>query len=462
MTPKLVIAALGCCVSLACLARAAGAEPATAQRPSRRAKFILGVGTHFGGSRFSPATLDMLQQSGIVSVRDEIGWIGVERKKGEMNVPAGAEHYFQSVLAAGIDPLLILDYGNPFYDNNDGPTSDEGRAAFVRYARFMVNHFRGKLYLYEFWNEWDIAIGGTTAGTADDYVALLKLVYPAVKESDPDAMLMAGAVTPMAIRNGWLERMLQLGALDFCDAVSIHTYIYGARGEKGSPEYWASWMQQVQEMLHRYSGGKDVPLYVTEHGWPTQVDERGRTPEESARYLARLYLLARTMPWMKGIWWYDFQDDGWKWDYNENNFGIVRPDLTPKPAWHAMRSIADVVKHGEYLGRVDVGDPYIWILKFRMPDGRDVWAIWSAHPDDGWQVTLEAPKDARYRLTLCEVGSQPFARSWGDNNWYEGKRAHNEGQIKLTVRGMPWLVEGRLDGVRAAGVTRREFPERKR
>ena len=459
---KMFVAFIGvACLACAGMAAVAGEGP-TLWRPTRSASFIVGVCTHFGGDRFTPATLEMLRQSGATSVRDEICWIGVETKKGEMAVPAGGDRYFNTALAAGLDPLLILNYGNPFYDKNDSPRSDDARAAFVRYAEYMANHFKGKLYLYEFWNEWDIAIGGTTPGTADNYAALLKLVYPALKKIDPDIRLMAGATTPMAITNGWLERVLELGALQFCDAVSIHTYIYGAKGPKGSPEQWAAWMQQTQTMIHKYSGGKDVPLYVTEHGWPVQIDKRGRTPAVSAEYLARLYLLARTMPWMKGIWWYDFEDDAVKYDYNEANFGIIRPDLTPKPAWYALRDVADLAARAEFIGREDAGDPDVWVLKFRRPDGRDTWAIWSAHEDDDWQVRLEAEPAKKFELTVRQVGREPFRRSWGDMVWYDDKRTWNENQVSFTVRGNPWLIEGDLSGVKCTGVVKREFPEAKR
>src|SRR5207248_11095669 len=136
--------------------------------------------------------------------------------------------------------------------------------------------------------------------------------------------------------------------------------------------------------------GKPAPLYVTEMGWPTQIDKRGMPPRASADFLARMYLLSRTLPFMKGIWWYDFQDDGWNATYNEANFGIVRPDLTPKPAYFALAGVAGLVSTSEYIGRVDTGDPDVYVLKFRQKSGKEVWAVWSAHEDDDWQVELKA------------------------------------------------------------------------
>jgi hypothetical protein len=70
-------------------------------------------------------------------------------------------------------------------------------------------------------------------------------------------------------------------------------------------------MQRVQDLIAKYNNGMQAPLYVTEMGWPNQLDKRGSTQQLSAGYLARMYLLSSIMPFMKGIWWYDFQDDDW-------------------------------------------------------------------------------------------------------------------------------------------------------
>jgi hypothetical protein len=221
-------------------------------------------------------------------------------------------------------------------------------------------------------------------------------------------------------------------------------------------------MAQVETMAQKYSGGKPVPLQITETGWPTQIDRRGTPPEVSAAYLARLFLLARTMPFLKGVWWYDFQDDGWNASYNENNFGIVRPDLTPKPSWFAMASVGAVAARGEYLGRVETADPDVWVLRFREPGGAQTWAVWSAHPDDGWQVTIRAPRPGAPPLTVRESGRTAFQREWGTRNWAEARGTSAEAAtdlLDLVVRGMPWLITGSLEGASVVSVKRREAAE---
>lgn len=423
---------------------------------------VVGVCTHFGqGKGLLKSNLSMMRQAGISSFRDEVGWRAIEKTKGQYEMPAAWDEFVNEGRKAGIEPLLILDYGNPLYDSGDKPRSAEAIEAFTKYAEFVVRHFQGRVKLYEVWNEWDIAIGSRTPGSADDYAALLKAVYSRIKAVDPAITVFGGAPTPGGVKNGWLERVLEKGVLPLMDALSIHTYTYSETGRARGPEAWAEWMAQVETMAQKYSGGKPVPLQITETGWPTQLDRRGTPPEVSAAYLARLFLLARTMPFLKGVWWYDFQDDGWNASYNENNFGIVRPDLTPKPAWFALAGVAALVARGEYLGRVENGDSDLWVLRFRELGGAQTWAVWSAHPDDGWQVTLKAPRPDAPPLTVREAGRTPFQREWGTRNWTEsrGTAAATPDQLDLVVRGMPWLITGSLEGASVVSVKRREAAE---
>ena len=446
------------CPALALACATAAVEPL---RPS---PFIVGVCTHFSqGKGILSPNLSLIRQLGAASLRDEVVWRGIEREKGRLQMPEEWDHYVRRAAEEGIEPMLILDYGNPFYDNGDKPLSEEALEGFTRYSEFIVRHFKGVVRHYEVWNEYDIKIGGTTPGSAENYARLLAKVYPRIKKIDPSIVVYGGAMTPSGVRNGWLEAMLAAGALRHLDVVSIHTYNYGQPGRDRTPEAWAEWMRKTGDLIARYNEGRPAPLYITEMGWPTQLDKRGTPPRDSAAFLTRMYLLARTLPSLKGIWWYDFQDDGWTASYNEHNFGLVRPDLTPKPSYFALADIAALVSKGEYVGQVDAGDPDIFILKFREAQGKDVWAIWSVHEDDDWQVALQAGAANPRPLLLQEVGGDAVERPWGARQWAEDRKAPAiADRLELVVRGMPWLVSGDLRSVTVAAVKARPFAEASR
>ena len=418
-------------------------------------EFLVGACTHFAQDKgYLPANLALMRQAGIGSLRDEVYWNDVERERGHLSMPEAWDAYVDRAREAGMAPLLILDYGNRFYDEGNKPTSAEARAAFGRYARFVVDHFKGRVPLYEVWNEYDIGIGTPDGaeGTPEDYVALLEETYRAIKEVDTTSVVLGGAVTSGAVGNGWLEQMVALGGLKYCDALSVHAYNYSAKGRARSPETWAAWMQDMREMLHAYTDGADVPVYVTEMGWPTHVGERGMTPDTAAAYLARMYLLARTMPYLKGLWWYDFQDDGWEATHNEHNFGLVRPDLTPKPAYYALKDVADLVATATYAGRAETAEEDLWVLKFEREGGEDAWAVWSARERGSTQVLLgfrgaEPPEQVRVR----EAGRGGVERRFGRRAWYAEEDGVRGGELSLAVEATPLLVTGDLGGMYVKG-----------
>jgi hypothetical protein len=431
--------------------------PGTDQEP----RFYVGVCAHCGqGKGLSELTLQQMRAAGISSLRDELSWSGTERKRGQYAVSQQHDATFRRAAELGVRPMLIFDYANSLYDDGDRPRSAEALEGYTRYAEFLVTHFGKDVQLYEVWNEYNIGIGMREpyrqGGSAEDYFQMLKHTYPRLKKLAPNIQVIGGAPTSGGVRDGWLEKLVQLGGLNYCDILSIHTYNYSGKGIERTPEGWHAWMLQVQEMLRKYNDGKDVPLLVTEMGWPTHVGQANSTPPElSASYLGRLYLLARTMPFVKGVWWYDYQDDGWEADYNENNFGIVRPDLTPKPAYHVMSDISHLAARAKYEGRVETTDPQLWVLRFRL-DGQPLWAVWSGD-DQPRQVLLETDHPNQ-PLTIQPLGHDAVERPWGYRDWVGKGRgaALVQHQSSLVVGHRPWLIVGIPDNTRVIDVIHRQ------
>jgi len=426
------------------------ANPTIAKETSSSADiFYVGVCTHFSQDKgILEANLQSIKNAGIGAIRDEVSWSSLERQNGQLIMPERLDRYVRRASAMGRNVLLILDYANRFYDDGDRPRSREAIEGFCRYAEFVVRHFGKDVRLYEVWNEWNIGIGlpepYQKGGSPEDYVKLLKAVYPRIKSIDPNVTVIAGACTSGGVRNGWFEKIIQLGALDYCDAVSIHSYNYSQKFPQRCPEACSAWMTDVQQMLRKYNDGVDVPFYVTEMGWPTHVGKGGTDPELSGSYLARLYLLARTSPSFRGIWWYDFQDDGWNPQYNENNFGIVRPDLTPKPAYYVMADISDLISRGEYVGYVKADDKDLRVLCFRH-EGHDVWALWSVDDQDR-QVILGMRNPSSY-LTIAKLGHKPYQSAWGFCDWVDRKNEFVPDKFSIVVGHRPILISGDLGGV---------------
>jgi polysaccharide biosynthesis protein PslG len=428
------------------------------------AQFLMGLNTHLTGPKYIPDAPNVVQQIGANAIRDEVHWATVEVQPGIYQIPDAIDTYYREAAARGLDPLIILDYGNPLYDGGERPTSAQGIAAFAAYARFVAQHFAGVVTRYEVWNEWDIAIGGVTGnGDPVAYVNLLAAVYTALKGVDPSITVVGGAVS--TFNNTYINTMLDNGMLDHCDAFSIHTYVYADLPvENRIPEVWRQHVLDLQAALHPYNGDQDFPVYVTELGWTTgfkdQPDDAGVTQELQAAYVARLYLLARTMPFLKGVWLYVFQDEGWTYNLYGTNYGLVRPDLTPKEGYFAFNSIADLVKYGTYLSVQNPLDPNLWALRFTDRNGSDVLALWNSYLDDNYSVVLHNNGTTLAPLVFQQAGGVAVTRQWGRKAWYDASNAQfTTNDLDLTLRRAPMIITGPMQDVAYRLIRKHTFPE---
>lgn len=431
---------LGCLL----LALAGGAE---------EPEFYVGVCTHFAQNKGTPSqNLEMAARAGIVSIRDEVYWQRVERQKGKLVIPDYFGKYLDEAVKRGIRPLIILDYGNRFYDGGNYPASDEAIEGFTRYCEAIVRYAGDRVKLYQVWNEWDGGCGmrGFGRGTPEGYVKLLRAVYPRLKKIAPDAIIISNSV---CTGEKFLENTFRLGVLDYCDAIGFHTYNYTALLDT-PVEAWFKRMQNLRKLIHSYNGGKDKPVFITEMGYPNHLSNSGSSEEESAIKLARLYLYARTLPFLKGLYWYDFQDDGWNSAHNENNFGLVRADLTPKLPYFAMKSLAARLSRAELL-ESETRDGLL-LLRFRNGKEQFLAAI-NQKPGVDLQLIFTDTGSSRDALTLELVGSAPLTRSWGFRDWTARKAEVIPNQLSVTVGEMPLLLSGNVEKVRLTEVRPHAF-----
>jgi hypothetical protein len=398
-----------------------------------QSRFDVGISVHLAAHpAMLPGQLSLIVQAGANSVRDDVGWDHIEMEKDHLVMPSGFDDLVNQALKANVQPLLILDYGNRFYDSGDKPASPQALSAFARYAAFVVQHFKGRVHMYEMWNEWNVTTGNTRPGTPQDYVRLLSVVYPALKAIDPSAVFIAGAIGGRDL--SWLSAMLSAGALGSCDALSIHPYNFGEAVR--TSDAWARDMLATEDVIHRYTGGRDVPLYITEMGWPTYSGTNGISQQEAATNLAQMFLLARTMKFLNGIWWYDFRDDGWDESNKENDFGLIRPDLTPKTAFAALETVAPVVRDALSVEDASTGSQTLRVLRFRLGGSKQVLAVWNMNHAGAVRVRVTGTTALQVRST------QPDGNDAGAIGSGVKERAIEVSQFPVLITGANLALKG--------------------
>ncbi|AUU95063.1 TPA: hypothetical protein MIV08_26910 [Klebsiella pneumoniae] len=95
-------------------------------------------------------------------------------------------------------------------------------------------------------------------------------------------------------------------------------------------------------LISTNKGLREIPLYITEIGYPTYRGKPEFTEDDVESYAIEYFKVASSMPFIKGIWWYDLKDDGNDKNNKEHNFGILKNDLTRK-------KVADVFTNSKLL-----------------------------------------------------------------------------------------------------------------
>lgn len=374
--------------------------------------FEVGVCTHFGQYTTTPESdMDIMNTAGITSFRDDFYWSRIERSIGNFNLPADVAKVEKAVNLAkklNRNPILILDYGNTLYDGGGLPLTDAAQDAFVRYVEYVVNRFKGRIHHYEVWNEWNIGMAGNgikqlTGSDAVTYAKLLQKVYVAIKKIDPSITVLAGAVTSMD--TAWIRTMMDQGAASFMDGLSVHPYNF-SNGKKSTPEYAVDWLIALEGVLKPYANGKQVPIYVTEMGWPTHTGPYGISPALAADYSARFLFMTKALPFVKGVWMYDFRNDGTDPANKEHNFGLMQADSTPKPTYSAIQIVNDYLKGARYIGRM-ASSSTVRVLKFLRADNTEAYAMWTTTPGAQGTVSITNGLPEAQSFQIQRIGTPP-------------------------------------------------------
>ena len=161
------------------------------------------------------------------------------------------------------------------------------------------------------------------------------------------------------------------------DLVSIHTYGTKTEVRPEKNYLFVDGGQDVRNTL-RQNGGA-ARIVVTEAGWPTYSGSEGIVKAcslvEQAAYMIRFYILAR----QHGVEFacqYDFMNDGSDRTNQEHNFGLVREDYTPKPAFSAVATMTRLIGNAAPLGSKSADEAEWRFYDFNRGDRR-VMTAWS-------------------------------------------------------------------------------------
>jgi hypothetical protein len=357
---------------------------------------------------------------------DLTGWDWIEQKRRVYAAPPGLDEYVNWLVDNGINIEIQLDYGNPMYTSPAGrlpnsilpapgfinytpnrslysifwpPTKPDQIAAFIRYVRWMVHHFQGRVEYWELWNEEDIG-AWSPRPNPEQYGRLLKAFALAVHKADPKAKVIYGGQATHGL-------VFARRALDACqcasgiDVFAYHTY--PGFGMNVNPEAMDSGTfgnespAKLRAMVRHYPGIRpDIQFWENEFnaGLPSW---KGSDESVQAKYIPRgmLYDLAHGVK--NFIWEFVAATDGDEGD----DFGLIHglrylpTDFKPRPAFYAFEHTNWLFSDTKFDPSIKIENPDVLALRrqtrapflaygFRSRTGGAIVAYWlGAHSVSG-------------------------------------------------------------------------------
>ena len=315
---------------------------------------------------------DLVRDMGFTWLKQQMGWRDISPLQRGQYDWTRPDNIVKITQERGLKFLVRLDHqpswaqADPSASIPNGPPSDP--ALFGEFCGAMAQRYSGRIGAYEVWNEPNLTRewGNQTPDPAA-YVALLKACYLAIKQADPEAIVISAGMAPTRYDdlsvamwdNKFYEGMYAAGGAPYFDMLGVHAAGWMNPPEVSPDQTEADPNLQSRYLTFRYvedirqimvaHGDGDKQIAITEMGWTSDSVHNDYkwyavTEAQKADYLVRAYQYARAhwQPWiglMSAIYicnpeWTEANEEYW--------WAITRPGI-PKaqllPAYFALQKM---------------------------------------------------------------------------------------------------------------------------
>ncbi len=313
-----------------------------------------------------PALANLAALAGINWVRDRLNWPELQPVRGAAITSNRYDFSINSQAAAGLQ-VLDVTHISPAWANPTAKRFPLDLRDAYEYHRTLAIRWRGVVGAFEPWNEADIDVFGGHTGS--EMASLQKAAYLGLKAGNPKVI---ACLNVFAIhRPSTLEDFAANQAWPYFDTFNLHHY-----------EPFTNYSRLYAD-FRSVSAGR--PLWVSEcslpvkwHGnpqlqEPTQADLLVQSERVAVTYALSLYEGAQAVFYFILPHFVE----------GPTQFGLLRPDLTPRPAFVALaaagRLLADARALGKYTQASEGISAYVFESK---PDGKKAHMLvaWSDAP----------------------------------------------------------------------------------
>lgn len=269
-----------------------------------------------------------------------MNWDAVEPREGQWEW-AACDRQLQCMIDNGVETGGIF-LANPVWTRKENPGKgsvtlpSDNLPAWSNYVSEAVKRYKGKIRVWEVWNEPPNFTGSRQDAT--DYAKVVSAAYDAAKAADPDCRVGLGV---KSVHLNYLERAIKAGAKDKFDYVTVHPYEVkgGVTRDEGTEAIFMNIVPSIRKMLARVNPAKaDAPVVFSELGTNAALPSEHRAglgPIVAAQGLVKSYAMGIAQG-VDCIQWFEGMDG------DSGAMGLLDAAGKPRPSYTAM---GQTIKH---------------------------------------------------------------------------------------------------------------------
>jgi hypothetical protein len=308
--------------------------------------------------------MEMQREMGAPWLVEFFPWAYYEKSKGQFDW-AGADRIIEHASRQGLRVVARLGFVPAWARPAETTFTHIDPANYQDFADFaaaFAARYKGRVDHIIVWNEPNLNNEwGMRRVDPAAYVEMLRAAYPAIKQANPDAVVLAGALAPTIERNrdvalSDLEYLNEMYlALDVVtqskienpkskiqnhpfDALAAHTYgtTFAPADPPDPQRINFRRVELLREIMLKHND--DSPIYITESGWNDDVNwVNGVTPAQRIRYTIDALAFAQTnWPWVRCVAFWVFKLPAPARGYRDH-FTFVTPSLEPLPIYEEVK-----------------------------------------------------------------------------------------------------------------------------
>lgn len=320
---------------------------AAAPAQARPARDIAGVAVHpwlMDDPRTLERTFAGIAATGARWVRVDLRWYLIEPHGPSVSSGGGDWSEMDAIASAadrhGLELLPIVGYSPAWTTHEDEHWAYPDAAAFERFFEAALRRYP-QIAAWELWNEPNFGVFAKPTPDAAGFVEFLRTAQRVRNRIGSRAKLISGGLAPgMPIDiDEWVQEMGRLGGLELIDGLGVHPY---GPWSPDDPRAWMMRLESLHQQLARL-GRADLELWLTEYGAPVSPAASGWGPplseEDQADRLRLAFALATRLPFVENLTWFEYRDSCTDPALADCHFGLVRDDLSPRPALRALQEV---------------------------------------------------------------------------------------------------------------------------